>query len=303
MDNILKGGTDMRRSMIYNVMTVSALIALSLSSCVKKEIYRTPHPDKGAVVLAPDWSEALSEADIPATWSYCVNESDAYYAESRTHCHPDPLPPGTHTLLVYNEPQGITLDGHTAAVNTTADGLLIALPEYLYSATRELAVIRDDTTHVSIGMKRLLIPLSMRVSIDREYADKLADIKASLSGVSGTVELDTWQIGEDHRSVMLDAALVEETSRSGSEKKIELRCRIIGICSDCDQKLTITLTDKDGNVNTVTSDLSDELEDINTSKDPVDLDGGSLSSPSLDGSFNGTIDNWEEVSGGDVDAN
>lgn len=282
-------------------MTVSALIAMSLSSCVKKPIYKTSHPDKGAVVLTADWSEALSEAYIPSIWAYRVNGSEAFYAENQTHCHSGLLLPGKHKLLAYNEPQDITLDGTRAVVDTVPEGLLVAQPEYLYSATQELEMVQDDTLRVTIPMKRLLIPLSMKVTLDPASVDNVADIKASLSGVSDAVDLETWEIGKTPKSVMLDVVSLGKASDAVTGDKIELKCRIVGICPDEKQILTVTITNKDGVENTVTSDLTEELEGINTGKDPVELEGSI--SAAQDGHFSGTIDNWDEVSGGDVDAN
>ena len=46
--------------------------------------------------------------------------------------------------------------------------------------------------------------------------------------------------------------------------------------------------------------MTEELEKVNTDKQPVELEGSV--SVSQDGHFSGTIDNWEIVSGGDVEA-
>ena len=48
------------------------------------------------------------------------------------------------------------------------------------------------------------------------------------------------------------------------------------------------------------SELTEELEKVNTDKEPVDLEGSV--SVSQDGRFSGTIDHWEVVSVGDVEA-
>lgn len=46
--------------------------------------------------------------------------------------------------------------------------------------------------------------------------------------------------------------------------------------------------------------MTEELEKVNTDKQPVELEGSV--SVAQDGHFSGTIDNWEIVSGGDVEA-
>ena len=39
--------------------------AVLLASCVKDDLYNTPHPDKGAVVITTDWTDALAESTVP----------------------------------------------------------------------------------------------------------------------------------------------------------------------------------------------------------------------------------------------
>lgn len=289
----------MRNRILCNVMAVSALMAVSLSSCVKKDIFQTPHPDKGAVVLTADWSEAPSETDVPQAWSFCINGGQVYQSAHPSQCYPELLLPGKYTLLAYNEPQGFTLNGTTAVVDSYSDGLLVAEPGYLYSATQELEVVKDDTLRVTVPMKRLLSAVSMKVTLDGESAD-VADIEASLSGVSGSVELATGEISESPQAVRLDVKTAETASRAGAGKELELKCRILGVCVGYGQTLTVKIKNKDGHISSVTSDVTEELEKVNTDKQPVELEGSV--SVSQDGHFSGTIDNWEIVSVGDVEA-
>ena len=289
----------MINSMKYNLIAVASLMVLSLTSCVKKDIFYTPHPDKGAVVVTADWTEAPSETDVPQAWSFCINGGEVYQSAHPSQCYPELLAPGKYTLLVYNEPQGFTLNGTTAVVDSYSDGLLVAQPGYLYSATKELEVVKDDTLRVTVPMKRLLSAVSMKVTLDGESAD-VADIEASLSGVSGSVELATGEISESPQAVRLDVKTAETASRAGAGKELELKCRILGVCVGYGQTLTVKIKNKDGHISSVTSDVTEELEKVNTDKQPVELEGSV--SVSQVGHFSGTIDNWEIVSGGDVEA-
>lgn len=289
----------MINSLKYNLIAVASLMVLSLTSCVKKDIFYTPHPDKGAVVVTADWTEAPSETDVPQAWSFCINGGEVYQSVHPSQCYPELLAPGKYTLLVYNEPQGFTLNGTTAVVDSYSDGLLVAEPGYLYSATQELEVVKDDTLRVTVPMKRLLSAVSMKVTLDGESAD-VADIEASLSGVSGSVELATGEISESPQAVRLDVKTAETASRADAGKELELKCRILGVCVGYGQTLTVKIKNKDGHISSVTSDVTEELEKVNTDKQPVELEGSV--SVSQDGHFSGTIDNWEIVSGGDVEA-
>lgn len=289
----------MINSMKYNLIAVASLMVLLLTSCVKKDIFYTPHPDKGAVVVTADWTEAPSETDVPQAWSFCINGGEVCQSAHPSQCYPELLAPGKYTLLVYNEPQGFTLNGTTAVVDSYSDGLLVAQPGYLYSATQELEVVKDDTLRVTVPMKRLLSAVSMKVTLDGESAD-VADIEASLSGVSGSVELATGEISGSPQTVRLDVKTAETASRAGAGKELELKCRILGVCVGYGQTLTVKIKNKDGHISSVTSDVTEELEKVNTDKQPVELEGSV--SVAQDGHFSGTIDNWEIVSGGDVEA-
>ena len=49
-------------------MTIlTAAIALSLTSCVKDELFNTPHPDLGAVIVTTDWSAKSAEVKYRKT--------------------------------------------------------------------------------------------------------------------------------------------------------------------------------------------------------------------------------------------
>lgn len=290
----------MKNGIKYNLMAAVSFMVLSLSSCVKKEIYDTPHPGKGAVLVTADWSEALSETDIPQTYSLCIDNGNVYHSEKLTFCYPELLSPGKYDLLVYNEPDGITFDGTTAYVDSYTDGMLVALPKYLFSATQELDVVKDDTLRVTVPMKRRLIPVLMNISLDGENAGKVVSVEATLSGVSGSVNLETGETGNEPKTVKLDVKLIEPADGSNDGRKIELSCRIFGVCAGQKQILTVKLTNDDGYESSITSDVSESLEDIVTDGS-VEMDGSVEAAQ--DGHFSGTIDNWEQVSSDDVEAN
>ena len=46
----------------YTLLYLGAVTILT--SCVKDDLYDTPHPDRGAVVVTTDWSGKSTEADI-----------------------------------------------------------------------------------------------------------------------------------------------------------------------------------------------------------------------------------------------
>lgn len=280
-------------------MTMAGVAALLLTSCVTDDLYDTPHPDKGAVVIATDWTEALAESTVPETYLLRMDEGKTVQANEKELCYPDLLTPGAHTLLVYNEPKGIAVDGTTATVQMQ-DGMLIPLPEYLFSAEKELNVVVDDTLRITVPMKRRLCPIVLNLDLKGENVGRISLVEATLSGLSGSVDLRTGTPGSENLTARLDVQQTEAKS-AYREGLLEMRCRVVGICEGQKQLLSVKITMDDGYTDTVISDLTELLKNLNSDMKPIELDG-SIEAPQ-DGHFSGTIKDWEKVSGGDIDAN
>ena len=282
-------------------MTMAGMaVAVLLASCVKDDLYNTPHPDKGAVVITTDWTEALAESTVPDTYLLRMDDGEAVQASGETTVCPDLLTPGTHTLLIYNEPEGITIADDAATVQQK-DGMLIPLPDDLFSAEANLNVVQDDTLRVTVPMERRLCPIILNLGLEGDNTDKIAKIEATLSGMAGSVDLRTGTPGGESLTARLDVRQAEAKARSTDAMALEMICRVTGTAQGERQILTVKVTMEDGYVSTITSDLTEHLKDLNADMEPVRLEG-SIEAPQ-DGHFSGTIEGWEEVDGGDTDAN
>ena len=285
---------------VRRYMTMAGMAALLLTSCVKDDLYDTPHPDKGAVVIATDWTEALAESTVPETYLLRMDGGEAVQADEKELCYPDLLMPGKHTLLVYNEPEGMTVEGNIATVQMQ-DGTLEPLPEYLFSAEKELEIVQDDTLRVTVPMKRRLCPIVLNLSLKGENTESIALITATLSGMAASVDLRNGVTGGDNATVAFDVRQVEARTLTYREGQLEMRCRVTGTDPKERQILTVKVTMADGYVQTIVSDLTEYLKDLNADMEPIELEG-TVEAPQ-DGHFSGTIEKWETVSGGDIDAN
>lgn len=282
-------------------MTMAGMaVAVLLASCVKDDLYNTPHPDKGAVVITTDWTEALAESTVPDTYLLRMDDGKAVQASGETTVCPDLLAPGAHTLLIYNEPEGITVEGNTASIDLK-DGMLVPLPDYLFSAEKQLDVMQDDTLRITIPMQRRLCPIILNLDLNGENADEIAKIEATLSGMAGSVDLRTGTPGSESLTARLDVRLTEVKTRATAGNEVEMKCRVTGTAQGERQILTVKVTMEDGQVSTITSDLTENLKDLNADMEPVRLEG-SIEAPQ-DGNFSGTIKDWDVVSGDDIDAN
>ena len=83
------------------LITYTAVLAVILfASCVKDELYDTPHPDSGVVVVTADWSDRSSEADIPQAYTLRIGGQEQE-ASGETNVFNRLLSPGKYTLTAY----------------------------------------------------------------------------------------------------------------------------------------------------------------------------------------------------------
>lgn len=293
--------TNAVRKTDFRLWGVAAIIAATalLTSCVKDELYNTPHPDKGAVVVTADWSDAVVAGDIPTSYFLSMDGGAAKQATGTACCYPELLVPGKHSLLLYNEPQGIAVEGTTAKVRLLGDGTAEPMPDYLFSAGTELEVVQDDTLRVTVSMLRRICPITMEFSLTGENACSVARIEATLEGLAGSVDFRSGTVGTENLATRLVVEQAENNARAYTEGRIEMKCRVLGINSRERQMLTIKVTMEDGYISTVTSDLTELLKDLNTDMEPVELTG-TMEIPQ-DGHFSGTITDWKPGNGSDGD--
>ena len=284
---------------LWGLVAIFAVVT-SLTSCVKDELYDTPHPDKGAVVITTDWADALDKTDVPATYNIGMDGNKTVKTQETTSVYPDLLVVGKHSVFAYNEQQGMTISGTTASVNRLPDGTLEPMPDYLFSATTEFEALTDDTVHVAVPMVRRLCPITLNLSLEGENTEAIASITATLGGMAASVDLRTGTTGGENATVTLD--IKQETkARAYTEGRLEMRCRVVGINPQERQVLTIEVAMADGHVQTIESDLSDRLKDLNTGMEPIELTG-TVEAPQ-DGQFSGTITDWMDGGSHDIEAN
>ena len=120
-----------------------------LTSCVKDDLYDTPHPDRGAVVVTTDWSGKSTEADIPQAYTLRIGGREQNVSAA-TNVFDALLAPGGYGLTVYNSPKGISIDGNKATVNPEdLTGAIEPHPGYLFASHQDISVVADDTLRYS----------------------------------------------------------------------------------------------------------------------------------------------------------
>ena len=285
----------------HKILATAFALALA-AGCVKDTLHDTPHPDKGVVAVEVDYPQGAG---------------DGYTVEVDGNPLPDggtvsaPLQPGEHTVLVYNTPEGFTVtDGIAFVKGVDAPAFAEAgassasarsgaqpaawiepLPETLYSGTKTVTVVADDTLHLDLSVAQRTRDLRLELTVTEGDPERIAAITGTLSGVAGAYDL---------RSETLYGEAVSTApvfTRNGD--KIEADLCLLGTMGEA-QVLTLTLTFTDGLTQTTESDLTEVLAKFNDGTEAVTITGD-LETPVKTG-FGCHIEGWHVLGGYEVDA-
>lgn len=270
----------------------AVLAAILLASCVKDELYNTPHPDSGAVVVTADWSDRNSDADIPQAYILSIDGQEQEVSRE-TNVLNRLLSAGKYTLAAYNKPDQVTVANNTASVNATSAKHINPMPGYLFASVQDINVVADDTLRVTARMKQLIRRLNLELTATEGDYSRVQSATATLSGVASVADMAT---GE--RSA---AAQVTNTFRQDGNK-FTLFFRLLGIVTTEAQTLTVDITFNNGDTQQIVSDVTESMKNFNNEAEPIKLKGNLLLP--VEATVTGaTITGWNEVDGGAGDAN
>ena len=290
----------MRKTIFTTRYSVAAAFTLLLASCVKDNLYNTPHPDTGKITVTADWSNHGDGVDIPAEWT--VTMGDYTGTETGETHTPDYLfEPGNYTLAAYNTPENITISGTTATVvQETGNGTYISnAPGWLFTSVQEVTVEADTDYELTATMLQQTRELTLVIEPTGDAADRIESIEVSLSGAAGMLDFATGTYG-----AASDVALhFIRITEGGDAGKWTATVRLLGITGNT-QTLTATLTYADGNPadTSLESDLTAALADFNADKTVSLTLGGTIAETPTETGIEAGITNWEKIDGGGVDA-
>lgn len=290
-----------RNKTIYKIMAVAA-IALSLTSCVKDDLYDTPHPDYGRITVSADWTERGEGVPAPEKWVISIGDYTAEETGS-THEAERLFEPGDYRLITYNPAVGITVAGTTATVSTASgergNAFISGNPGWFFTAVQEISIAKDREHLFTATMRQQIRQLTLIIEPTGNTADAIENIAGSLSGVAGTLDFATGTHGTPWDMELHFTKITEGTDAG----KWKATVRLLGITGDV-QQLAATVTFAGGNPKPVNieSDLSEVLARFNTDKtSPLTLGGSMVDAPGEAG-ITATIDKWEEVDAGNINA-
>lgn len=283
-----------------------------LGGCDKDDHHNTPHPDKGAVKVTTDWSGLSSDAVQPDSYMLRIGAHEQTVS-GETNAFSTLFDPGRQDLLVWHTAPGTTVSGTTATVNTLPDGTLEPMPGYLFSAARQLDIVKDDTLSVTVSMEQRIRRLALNLKLNPGDELRIGSTSATLTGIASAIDLATGKLaGSGGKTVVPAFALAEEThtanmyapdSRATVQPMLCATLHLIGAATGERQLLTLEITLTSGHVHTVTTDLTEMLKDFQTGEDmePLALDA-TLGLPT-EAETAATITDWNVVNNGDIKVN
>ena len=198
---MIRGNRKINLSGICKLL-IFAAVCQSFGSCVKDDLHNTPHPDKGAVRVTTDWTGRSEEAVQPENYLLRIGE-ESQEVTAETNTFKSLLAPGTYRLLAYNTPEGVSVTGNTATVDTKDDGTLTPQPGYLFSAGKELDVAADDTLKITLPMQQYIRCLTLTLQLAEGDKERIAGTAATLTGIAHSLDLTTGEqtAGQTGRTV------------------------------------------------------------------------------------------------------
>lgn len=285
----------MKSRKIYYAVLLAAALVLSFASCVKDDLFDTSHPDKGEGIILIDWSGKDAEAEIPQSYTlrlgteeHTVSSADNYF---RTL-----LPQGSYELTVFNTPEGITINGNIATVNSVTeatrsseDTSILPQPEYLFASHQTFSVMEDDSLYVTALMNQYVRRLDIALSTAGTGGVHVTSGTATLSGVARAIDITTGELVGTSAQTSMDLTPEDDEST--------VSFMILGVTPVEVQTLTADLTFSNGETKTVVSDLTEQLTKVNSSTETTKITGD-LEIESVGGVMTARITGWQTGNGG-----
>lgn len=279
------------------IIGIATAATLLLTSCIEDELFNTPHPDHGKVVVTADWSNRGEGVDIPTSWE--VNLGDYTGTETSATHAPDYLfEPGNYTLVAHNLANGIAVSGTTATVAATNGSFITANPDWLFTAVQEVTIDTDTDHKFTAAMRQQVRELTLIIEPTGDAAERVESIEGHLSGAAGSMDFTTDTYGMPSE-VELSFTKITSGADAG---KWTATVWLLGIAGNA-QQLTATLTYTDDNPQShlLESDLTASLADFNADKATPFTLGGTTAETPTEAGFSATITDWEKVTEGPID--
>lgn len=287
---------------VFIILAATAL----MSSCYESDLTNTTHPNEGRIAVEitlptadPNAGGTTDpEATTPTSYTVVLNGKEVLADENGKVELPDNLTPGSYTIYVYSDTADVDVENNiteagegTIVSSTVVDaGAITSLTEDLYFGTQTLTVLADEVIASEVVLSQVTRTIRFNLNLSEGDIDKIVGVTASMGGIA-----QQWECVED--IPIGDVATITPTftqgeplARAAANDYLTSSIKVLGTNGE-DQNLNLELTFENGNTQTITSDVSDQLAGSNSTKStPITLTG-SLKVNTTVGAT-GTITDW-----------
>lgn len=267
---------------------IIGMAALTLTGCVKEELFDTPHPGKGSITVTADWSARGEGIATPESWN--LSMGDYHGTETAATHAPDHLfEPGSYSLVAWNPATDISVSGTSASVTSIADGCLSSELGWLFTSVQEVTIDADRDHAFTAAMQQQVRQLTLTIRLTGDASEHVESISGRLSGVAGTMDFASDTYGAPS-GVALNFTKITQGENAGAWTAT---VRLLGITGES-QQLTGSITYAGDNLPStpVASDMTALLAAFNGNKTvPLSL-ACDLETPTQAG-VTATIIDWE----------
>ena len=280
----------------FNALLLLAGLCV-MGSCTEDELPAPMKKARTVVKLTADWSECSSAA--PAKYMVRIgNETQEVTGNVNSFLL---LSTSDYGMVAYNEPQGVSVNGNIATLNTVAtrsegSSVVTGNPDDLFSVSEdlvqdELLALTGDTLRLTVKMQQRTRQVNITMDTDVE---SVKSVTGMLDNVVSSIDLTTGELlSVAKASVSFTASPVAEGEAS---MRLKGTVRLLGVSQEKAQRqiMTVEITKEDETTETITTDLTEVLSKLDEGGNtPLDIEGR--------GGFNGNVINWIVEEKGDLD--
>ena len=257
------------------------ILILAFFGCCTDESYNTQHPDEGGIILTTEWLNN-ENATISTYRAYAVSSSGFARRFDNLSGTTNNLvvEPGEVTLFVYNDAEHIQISGNRATVAAAGAGIS-AMPGLFFSSCGNVRTEQDRDTPYTALMVRRTGSLKLSFAIKPVgMIGRVQTVRAALDGVASEVNLQTGVLSNPS-SVYF--------SLSPNSFYATAVISLLGFEPSARQNLKLDVEFDNGNMASVTTDLSSLVKDFDASKSSL----FTLNATMTVSESNVTVGNWE----------
>lgn len=260
----------------FNALLLLAGLCV-MGSCTEDELPAPMKKARTVVKLTADWSECSSAA--PAKYMVRIgNETQEVTGNVNSFLL---LSTSDYGMVAYNEPQGVSVNGNIATLNTVAtrsegSSVVTGNPDDLFSVSEdlvqdELLALTGDTLRLTVKMQQRTRQVNITMDTDVE---SVKSVTGMLDNVVSSIDLTTGELlSVAKASVSFTASPVAE-----GEASMRLRgtVRLLGVSQEKAQRqiMTVEITKEDETTETITTDLTEVLSKLDEGGNtPLDIEG------------------------------